>query len=145
SSTALPRREVISMGVRSSLTCSMRGNRFLRASLAVIDTVDALLDWYKSWYHSWRLAAHRSGRRFVSVDGSSPIGTVTMGSRHRRTARCGIADYFRVVVARERDLAPWLCARARPAREPVIRHGERAATQPRPPARRRTASSTGPL
>jgi hypothetical protein len=38
----IPRREVISIGVRSSLTCSMSGNRFFRASLAVM-AIDDLL------------------------------------------------------------------------------------------------------
>jgi hypothetical protein len=36
SSTASPRREWISIGVRSSLTFSISGDRFLRASLAVV-------------------------------------------------------------------------------------------------------------
>ena len=35
--TASPRREVISTASRLSLTCSMSGKRFLRASLAVTD------------------------------------------------------------------------------------------------------------
>src|SRR5665647_2989138 len=42
-STASPRREVISIGVRSSLTFSINGNRFLRASLAVTAIGNSLI------------------------------------------------------------------------------------------------------
>src|SRR5699024_7152274 len=41
--TASPRRELISTGARSSLTCSMSGTRFLRASDAVIAIVTSEL------------------------------------------------------------------------------------------------------
>src|ERR1035441_9873849 len=41
--TASPRFEVISTGRRSLLTCSIRGNRFFRASLAVTTTPMLLL------------------------------------------------------------------------------------------------------
>src|SRR5262249_53080551 len=46
--TASPRRDVISIGVRSALTFSINGKRFLRASLAVT----AMVLWYHKWYDS---------------------------------------------------------------------------------------------
>src|ERR1039457_6551610 len=58
-STASPRFDVISIGSRFSFTCSIRGKRFLRASLAVIDT--SISPWPKSYHLLYQRPDSRTG------------------------------------------------------------------------------------
>ena len=94
--TASPRRDVISTGVRSSLTCSMSGKEFSRASDAVIAL--AFSSWHEIWHHV-ALAGARSAGDDLLLAGAAIVDQA-LGVEGRVALDDGQRDRAELVVTR---------------------------------------------